>query len=303
MATGCISTAQIAGHSGPGHGYQRQHVYHTGNWPHEPVDLQRPAHCRNRHRLIRHSSHSGSGRARLRTSPCSSVPPTTPCPLKIMPLSPDYEREWKAGVQQASGRMDMRYHLARQSCKRRERQAGATSGHAKPSVGRRLPSERWEIGGSGFLGSFNNLLVPTRQANDDRGRVRARAGCAPSSNDPAHRRGAVHRTTAIRSAPSASVIESGYYQTFNRDNVEPWSDIRARGPSSGMTEDGLIANGQSYELRQHCLRDRIRCHDRDLAAHGDLRAQRARSLARTSGTAGPRTYLGSHGRKAFRTCS
>ena len=149
MATGCISTAQTPDIEGLSN-YQGS-TYHTGNWPHEKVEFtgQRIA-------VI------GTGSSGIQAIPVLAKEadhvtvfqrtPNYSIPSQTEPMTQDYAQSWKEKY--PALREEMRY-----------------TGHGsmkdlnnKPAMSvdeeeRQLTyKKRWQIGGSGFLTSFNDLL-------------------------------------------------------------------------------------------------------------------------------------------------
>jgi len=112
------------------------------------------------------------------------------------------------------------------------------------SEGERLATydARWEAGGSGFLGAFNDIMT-NNTANETmadfvRNKIRA------TIKD---------RVTAEILCPTTHPIgttrlcvDSGYYETYNRGNIE-LVDI-SETPISGLTESGLVVGDRAFEF-------------------------------------------------------
>jgi cyclohexanone monooxygenase len=101
---------------------------------------------------------------------------------------------------------------------------------------------RWEAGGSGFLGAFNDIM--TNNTDNEmmvdfvRNKIRATVK---------------DRVTAEILCPTTHpigtnrlCINSGYYETYNRGNIE-LVDI-SETPISGLTESGLVVGDRAFEF-------------------------------------------------------
>ena len=77
MATGCLSSTNLPKFKGLD--AFAGETYHTGHWPHEPVDFTGKRVGDHRHRLVRRAIDPDHRRGRRSTSPCSSARRTTPC--------------------------------------------------------------------------------------------------------------------------------------------------------------------------------------------------------------------------------
>jgi cyclohexanone monooxygenase len=275
MATGCISTAQIPAIAGS-ESY-RGATYHTGRWPHEPVDFsgQRVAVIGTGSSGIQAIPAIAEQAAHLtvfqRTAHYS-------LPSQNVPMSPAYESEWKQDYVQR--RAEMRYaphgslkdlnDAPAQSVSEAEREA--------------IYQQRWDIGGVGYLGSFNNLLTDL-DANDTASEfVRAKIREIVTEPITAER-------LAPRSYPIGTkriCIDTGYFETYNRDNVE-LVDI-SRAGIERMTAQGLVAGGRAFAFDAIVFATGFDAMTGTLF-NVDIRGRNALAL-KEKWHAGPRTYLG-----------
>ena len=65
------------------------------------------------------------------------------------------------------------------------------------------------------------------------------------------------------------IIDQGYYETFNRDNVT-LVDLR-KNPIRAVTPEGIETDGRAPRAGRHRLRHRIRRHDRRADPDGGAR--------------------------------
>ena len=206
MATGCLSTAKLP--EIPGIESFGGKTYHTGAWPHEPVDF-----TGERVAVI------GTGSSAIQSIPVIaeqaahlSVFQRTPnfsIPTRNRPMEPEYEQWWKS---------DYATHRA----KAREMRTGIfyeinpVSAVETPEEQRRAEFERrWEVGGTAFMGAFVDLL--TNQASNDTAADFVRGKIGEMVKDPQ-----VAAILQPRNHPIGTkriCVDSQYFQTFNRENV------------------------------------------------------------------------------------
>jgi cation diffusion facilitator CzcD-associated flavoprotein CzcO len=212
-------------------------MHHTSQWPREGVDLRG-----KRVGVI------GTGSTGVqvvpevaRTAGHLHVFQRTPAytvPAHNRPLDPDYEREWKAHY--AERRQLMRHHP--NALVLPMTQHGSVFDHT-PEVRRAILEEAWDArSGLLFFFLFTDVLTDIR-ANEVvaewfRGKIREIV------RDPEVAE-LLCPTTYPLGAKRLS-IDSGYYDSFNRDNVT-LVDVR-RDPIVGLTPDGLRTEGAEYEL-------------------------------------------------------
>ncbi|NNE85650.1 MAG: NAD(P)/FAD-dependent oxidoreductase [Alphaproteobacteria bacterium] len=232
MATGCLSSPnkpQFEGQedfAGP--------IYHTGNWPHEGVDFtgQRVA-------VI------GTGSSAIQSIPVIAEQaaqltvfqrtPNYAVPAHNGPLDPAKVREIKADYAGFRAR-------AKQTPTGNLFEVGGPSAMAVSAEERAREYEaRWQAGGLPFLAAFADIMFDP-EANQTiadfvRDKIRAIV------DDPA---------VADLLAPKNIIgckricVDTGYYETFNRDNVA-LVDI-SETPIARFTADGVSVDGRVYEV-------------------------------------------------------
>ena len=115
--------------------------------------------------------------------------------------------------------------------------ARSRSTHDDP--GGRVYEDRWEDGGLAFLGAFNDLLLFARGQRHSRPSSCARRSRTWSTIPRSPRSCMSRHDRGLQ----ALCVDTGYYETFNRPNV----DARRRAAprrSSGITPTGIEADGR-----------------------------------------------------------
>ena len=110
-----------------------------------------------------------------------------------------------------------------------------------PDERERLFEERWERGGLGFMGSFNDLLIDAAANELAAAFVRNKIRTIVEDPDVA---GRLCPTTTI--GCKRLCVDTGYYATFNRDNVE-LVDVAAA-PITEITAAGLRTTERAFDL-------------------------------------------------------
>jgi cyclohexanone monooxygenase len=275
MATGCLSTANMPDIAGLSD--YRGNTYHTGKWPHEKVDFtgQRIA-------VI------GTGSSGIQSIPVLAeqaahltVFQRTPhysVPSRNMPMTPEYEQEWKE--QYGERRAAMRY-ASGGSFKR----ANDVSAHSVSEEERQeIYEKRWKMGGFAFLGSFNDLLTD-EEANRTAAEF-TREKVRRIVKDPATAELLAPKTYPI--GTKRICVDTDYYKTYNRDNVE-LVDISGA-PIERLTPTGLVANGRSFDFDSIVFATGFDAMTGTLFKI-DIRGRGGLAL-KDKWSAGPRTYLG-----------
>ena len=250
MATGCLSSPNLPKFEGLDT-FEGER-YHTGYWPHEEVDF-----TGKRVAII------GTGSSAVQSIPIIAGQakhltvfqrtPNYAVPAHNAPLDPQYVKAIKADYPNLRARaketmtgLDFDYS---------DRKALET-----PPEGRTAEYERrWQHGGLWFLGAFQDLMVD-QVANDTaaefvRGKIREKV------EDPKLAEMLAPRNTI---GCKRLCIDIGYYETFNRPNVE-LVDVSDE-PIEAITE-GRACQGQGIRGRRHRVRHRLRCHDRGTQQH------------------------------------
>jgi cation diffusion facilitator CzcD-associated flavoprotein CzcO len=232
MATGCLSSPNLPKFEGM-ESFKGER-YHTGYWPHEEVDF-----TGKRVAVI------GTGSSAVQSIPIIARQakhlyvfqrtPNYAVPAHNAPLDPAYVKEVKAHypamrarAKQTMTGIDFDYS----DVKALETPPGARTAEFE---------KRWQRGGLSFLGAFQDLMM-SQEANDTaadfvRGKIREKV------EDP---------KLAELLAPKNTIgckrlcIDIGYYETFNRPNVE-LIDV-SEDPVEAITEKGVRAKGKEYEV-------------------------------------------------------
>lgn len=276
MATGCLSSVNTPHFEGIGDYAGR--LLHTGRWPHDPVDF-----TGERVAVI------GTGSSGIQSIPVIAeqaahltVHQRTPnyaIPAHNHPLDPaeaaaikaTYD-EFRAANRQMTAAFGARWPtndvptLAVDEAQRAE-----------------MLERRWDLGGLPFLGAFNDILID-EHANEAvaefvRGKIRE------TVHDPA---------VADKLAPADRIgckrlcVDTGYYATFNRPNVE-LIDVNDE-PLERFTERGLVAGGVEREFDSIVLATGFDAMTGALLSI-DIRGRGGRSL-RDAWADGPHSYLG-----------
>jgi cyclohexanone monooxygenase len=234
LATGCLSNARIPDFKGCD-SFQGK-TYHTGHWPHEPVDF-----TGLRVGVI------GTGSSAIQSIPIIAEQashlyvfqrtPNFSIPAHNMSLAPEVTKDWKENYaeRRRRAREDMRNGIllpvpqkgAREDSKEQQRQEYEAG---------------WERGGISFMASYNDLLLD-HGANDTAANF-VREKIAHVVQDPA-----VAKLLQPHDHPIGSkriCVDTGYYETFNRPNVT-LIDIKSH-PIDEVIPHGLRTGQREYEL-------------------------------------------------------
>ena len=274
MATGCLSstnTPRFAGldsFAGP--------TFHTGNWPHAPVDFSG-----KRVGVI------GTGSSGVQSIPLIARQaaqlfvfqrtPTYTVPAHNHPLDPGVQERIKgdyAGLRRRAAQMPFGFDT---------RPGEKLALEATAEERRAEYEDRWARGGLPFISGFADLLY-SKDANDTAAEF-VRAKIREIVRDP---RVAEMLSPRQVIACKRLCIDTGYYETFNRSNVT-LIDVSAA-PIEAITPRGLRTKNAEYEL--DCIVFATGFDAMTGALLGiDIRGRGGLSLAR-KWAEGPRTYLG-----------
>ena len=211
-------------------------VHHTARWPHEEVDFS-----------AQQVAIIGTGSSAVQAIPVLAQQASKltvfqrtasyAVPARNAPLDPAYETRIKADYAgfRARNRL-MRGGFGSESPPNPVSALAVT-----PAEREAMFEQRWQVGGFGLLGTFDDLLL-NAQSNElaaefVRSKIRA------TVRDP---------ETARMLSPQHTIgckrlcVDTGYYETFNRPNVQ-LVDVSAQ-PISEIVEDGLIAGGQHHRF-------------------------------------------------------
>ena len=276
MATGCLSNANMP--EVPGLDAFSGDVFHTGRWPHDPVDFHG-----KRVAVI------GTGSSGIQSIPVIAAQaeqlfvfqrtPNYSVPAHNTPLDPDEQKQVKADYAslRTANKQMMTGFGARLPAPRESALV------VEPEERERVFEERWERGGLYFLGAFAD--VPFNAEANETAADFVRAKIRGIVADP---------ETADLLTPTQVIgckrlcLDTGYFETFNRPNVR-LVDIRSH-PIDSITEAGVVVDGESFEVDCIVFATGFDAMTGALLAI-DIRGRNGTSL-RDAWAAGPRTYLG-----------
>jgi cyclohexanone monooxygenase len=276
MATGCLSSANIP--DLPGADTFQGPTYHTGRWPHEPVDL-----TGKRVGVI------GTGSSAIQSIPIIAEQaaelivfqrtPTYTVPAWNQPLDPVEVKEVKSDYAQFRAENRLMPSAFGARMERTDRSA-----HEVTEEERRAEYERrWERGGLPFLGAYNDLLLD-KAANDTAAEF-LREKLHEIVRDP---------DTARKLTPDQVVgckrlcVDTGYWATYNQPHVH-LVDLR-ESPIEAITPTGVQTTGGHHEIDVLVYATGFDAMTGALLRI-DIRGRGERTLAE-AWAAGPRTYLG-----------
>lgn len=275
MATGCLSIPRVP--TLPGQHSFRGDILHTATWPQTPVDF-----------TGRRVGIIGTGSSGTQVIPVIAGiadrltvfqrTPNFSVPANNRPIDDAEDREIKATYPE-------RRRKVRSTATGLNRDMNRVKAADCPAGERRATFEKyWDDAGFGFILAFSDLLVD-RRANAAaveffRGKIEAIV------DDPDTARRLVPTTYPF--GAKRPCVDTGYYQTFNRDNVT-LVDVLAD-PIVEVTETGIRTATQDVPL------DAIVYATGFDAMTGavmriDIAGRDGRRLA-DAWSAGPRTYLG-----------
>jgi cation diffusion facilitator CzcD-associated flavoprotein CzcO len=275
MATGCLSSARMPDFEGLD-AYQGG-IYHTGHWPHEPVDF-----TGKRVAII------GTGSSAIQAIPVIAEQaahltvfqrtPNYSIPSRNGPMTPDYEQSWKQDydTHRAAARKTKNGVLANPN----DQSAMAVDEAERRAIYER----RWEIGGTYFMAAFNDLAVDA--ASNETAAEFVRGKIREIVNDPA-----TAELLAAKDYPIGTkriCVDSHYFETFNRANVD-LVDVRER-PIERLTATGLIQDGKAFACDAIVFATGFDAMTGTLDRI-DIRGRGGAAL-KDEWSAGPRTYLG-----------
>ncbi len=276
MATGCLSVANEPAFQGAD--TFKGKSWHTGDWPRGGVDF-----TGQRVGVI------GTGSSAIQSIPIIAEQaahvtvfqrtPNFSVPAHNGPVDPQLAADWKAN------RAQYRKEARENGFGIRAVASGETPAlEATPEERKAAYDARWAIGGFALLGAYNDLIMDT-DANATAAEF-VREKIRGIVNDPQ-----VAEKLAPKSFPIGSkrlCVDTGYYATFNRDNVslvdlgeEAIEAIEATGirTSAGIYEVDAIVYAIGFDAMTGAL------------GKIDVRG-RGGALLSDAWAAGPRTYLG-----------
>jgi len=275
MATGCLSAAKVPEFKGIE--TFRGKRYHTGHWPHEGVDFtgQRVAVIGTGSSAIQSIPEIARQAAQLfvfQRTPNFSVP------AHNAPLSADVIQDWNANLA---------------GYRHRERTSAfgfmhepSTQGalEVSPEERHREYEIRWQRGGFHLIGAFTDLLI-NKDANDTAAEF-VRAKIRDIVRDPAVAEALLPQSYPI--GTKRMCVDSGYYATFNRNNVT-LIDLWAT-PIESITPAGVRTSSGEYALDSIVFATGF---DAMTGALSNIEIRgRAGIALKQKWAEGPRTYLG-----------
>ncbi|MCC7276201.1 MAG: NAD(P)/FAD-dependent oxidoreductase [Alphaproteobacteria bacterium] len=233
LAVGCLSSANVP--KIPGLETFAGAWYHTGEWPHEGVDF-----------TGKRVGQIGTGSTGIQAAP---VIARSAAHLTVFQRTPNYSvparngplgAEFKRWVRE---RHDEIRDVVRTTpnghpFRIAERKAFDVTDEER----RAIYEAAWEKGGLQFRASFRDLLVDKRANDTAAAFIKEKIRAIVKDKATAAVLAAIDHPYAAKRPP----IDSGYFETFNRDNVT-LVDIRAR-PIERIVPGGIVAGGREYPL-------------------------------------------------------
>ncbi len=276
MATGCLSSTNLPDF--PGLETYRGDWYHTGDWPHEPVDF-----TGKRVGVI------GTGSSAIQSIPIIAEQAEH---LHVFQRTPNYSvpahnapipAEEQAAIKARYGELRAA-NRQMQSCFGAELPPGREAAMQDSEEQRREQFEaRWEIGGLPFLGGYADVLVDP--ASNEAAAAFVREKIHEIVDDPEV---AELLSPDQRIGCKRMCVDTGYYATFNRDNVT-LVDISGRAIDA-ITETGVRVGDETWDFDAIVFATGFDAMTGSLLKI-DVVGREGLSL-REKWEAGPRTYLG-----------
>ena len=275
MATGCISTTQIPNIKGLSD--YVGNTFHTGDWPHEEVDFSGQSIA-----VI------GTGSSGIQSIPVLAKQakkltvfqrtPNYSIPSQNEPMTKKYERYWKDVYSER--RKEMRYSAHGSLKDLNDVPALSVDEDQRQE----LYTKRWAIGGTGFLGSFNDLLTNADANYTAAEYVRQQIKRVVKDKETAE-------ILCPRSYPIGTkriCIDTGYFETYNRENVK-LVDISKK-PIQRLVTDGIIVDDQLYPFDSIIFATGFDAMTGSIF-NVDIKGRGGLAL-KEKWNAGPKTYLG-----------
>lgn len=233
-AVGCLSAAQVP--DIPGRDDFQGQWYHTGEWPHEKVDFSG-----KRVGVI------GTGSSGIQAIPIIAKQaehltvfqrtPNFSVPNRNAKLTPEQVAQIKQNIKQT--REFCRWSSIGQPYDFKETEALKVSAEER----RRQFEEDWDKGGFEWMfGSFSDLVFNEQANKFAADFVREKIQQAVDDPDVAKKLIPTDYPIATKRLP----LDNGYFETFNRDNVD-LVDLRET-PIEKIATDGVMTSDQLHEL-------------------------------------------------------
>jgi len=273
-ATGCLSSPNKPNLAGADRFNGR--IYHTGEWPHEPVDFSGL-----------NVGVIGTGSSGVQAIP---VIAKQAAKLTVFQRSANYAVPARNTALTAEVRSKIKADypaLRKKAATTRNGQLTIPNPQSAMAVGDKARNEqfeaRWSAGGLAFIGSFNDLII--NKASNKIAAEFVRGKILGKVDDP---------ITAQRLCPTSMIgckrlcVDSGYYETYNRPNVF-LMDINET-PIESIEPNGIKVSGEVVPL------DVIVCATGYDAMTGSLTklnvSGRNGITLKDRWKAGPETYMG-----------
>jgi cyclohexanone monooxygenase len=276
LASGCLSNAKMPDIKGL-KDFKGQ-VYHTGHWPHEPVDFtgQRVA-------VI------GTGSSAIQSVPLIAAQASHltvfqrtanfSIPARNAPLTPDERNAFRSNYPEIrrQAREEMRNGIFQELPDRGALDDGDNERRARYEA-------RWARGGLTFTAAYNNIALD-KAANDTAANF-VRDKIAEIVRDP--------RTAKLLQPDNHPIgskricVDTDYYATFNRPNVT-LVDIRPSGIEE-ILPNAVRVGGKNYEVDALVLATGFDAMTGSVAKI-DIRGRDGQTLNQ-KWSEGPKTYLG-----------
>ena len=233
-AVGCLSAANVP--DLPGRGGFKGDWYHTGSWPHEGVDFRG-----KRVGLI------GTGSTGVQATPVIAETaahltvfqrtPNYSVPAKNAPLTGEQKKAFKAGFDEIAA--NMKATPNGHPWEAQPRSALETP----PEEAERIMEEAWQAGGLQFRAVFNDIILDAKANKVMADFVTRKIREVVKDPETAAKLTAFdHHYSTKR-----PIIDSHYFETFNRDNVS-LVDVKAA-PIEAITPDGIrTSDGEEHKL-------------------------------------------------------
>jgi cyclohexanone monooxygenase len=276
LATGCLSNARVPDIKGLGD--FKGKVYHTGHWPHEPVDF-----TGQRVGVI------GTGSSAIQSVPVIAGQASHltvfqrtanfSIPARNAPLTPEEREAFRSNYPEIrrKAREEMRNGIFQEVPDRGALDDGDNERRARYQA-------RWARGGLTFTATYNNIALD-KAANDTAADF-VREKIAETVKDPQ-----TVKLLQPNNHPIGSkriCVDTDYYATFNRPNVT-LVDIRSN-PIEEILLNAVRTGGRDYEVDALVLATGFDAMTGSVAKI-EIRGRDGQTLNR-KWAEGPRTYLG-----------